>query len=120
MIDMDAFGGGVRNGILNLSIKDPQALYTAYMPFVQNGGLFIATRKNYMLGDEVFLLLDLIDEPDRIPLTGKVVWITPKGLGGSRREGVGIQLSEKHSDINAKFETYLAGMMELDKPTNTM
>tara|TARA_R110001592_G_scaffold171117_3_gene409222 strand:+ start:69408 stop:69761 length:354 start_codon:yes stop_codon:yes gene_type:complete len=117
---METFGGGVRNGILNLSIKDPQALYVAYMSFVKNGGLFIATRKSYMLGDEVFLLLDLIDEPGRIPLTGKVVWVTPKGMGGNRREGVGIQLSEKHGDIQAKFETYLAGMMESDKPTNTM
>lgn len=117
---MDAFFGGVRNGILNLSIKDPQALYAAYMPFVQNGGLFIATRKNYVLGDEVFLLLDLIEEPERIPLTGKVILITPKGMGGSRREGIGIQLNEKHSDIQGKFETYLAGMMESDSPTNTM
>lgn len=117
---MDAFGGGVRNGILNLSIKDPQALYAAYMPYVQNGGLFIATRKSYVLGDEVFLILDLIDEPERIPLTGKVVWLTPKGMGGSRLEGVGIQLSDKHADIQGKFETYLVGMLESDKPTNTM
>ncbi|MBL4567639.1 MAG: PilZ domain-containing protein [Porticoccus sp.] len=117
---MDAFGGGVRNGILNLSIKDSQALYAAYMSFVQNGGLFIATRRTYMLGDEVFLLLDLIDEPERIPLTGKVIWVTPKGLGGSRREGVGIQLNEKHADIQTKFEAYLAGLIDGVKPTNTM
>lgn len=119
-MDMEAFGGSVRNGILNLSIKDEQALYAAYMPFVINGGLFIATRKNYNLGDEVFILLDLMEEPDRLPLTGKVIWITPKGMGGNRREGVGIQLNEKHSDIQGKFETYLAGLMDAGKPTNTM
>ncbi len=119
-MNMDMFGGGVRNGILNLTIKDQQALYAIYMPFVQNGGLFIATRKTYMLGDEVFILLDLMGEPDRIPLTGKVVWITPKGAGGNRREGVGIQLNDKHAEMQGKFETYLAGLMESDKPTNTM
>ncbi len=119
-MNMDAFGSGVRNGILNLTIKDQRALYAIYMPFVQSGGLFIATRKTYMLGDEVFILLDLMDEPERIPLTGKVVWLTPKGASGNRREGVGIQLNEKHAEMQGKLETYLAGLMESDKPTNTM
>ena len=119
-MNMDAFGGGVRNGILNLTVKDQQALYAVYMPFVQNGGLFIASRKNYVLGDEVFVLLDLFDEPERIPLTGKVVWITPKGAGGNRSQGVGVQLNEKHAEMQGKLETYLAGMMESEKPTNRM
>lgn len=119
-MDMDAFGGGIRNGILNLNVKDQQSLYAIYMPFVHNGGLFIPTRKNYTLGDEVFILLDLMDEPERIPLTGKVVWITPKGAGSNRREGVGIQLNEKHAEMQGKFETYLAGMLESEKPTSTM
>lgn len=119
-MNMDVFGSGIRNGILNLTIKDQRALYAIYMPFVQNGGLFIATRKSYMLGDEVFILLDLMDEPERIPLTGKVVWLTPKGAGGNRSQGVGIQLNEKHADMQGKLETYLAGLMESDKPTNTM
>lgn len=119
-MNMEAFGGSVRNGILNLAIKDEHALYSSYMPFVKNGGLFISTRKNYSLGDEVFILLDLMDEPERIPLTGRVVWITPKGMGASRKEGVGIQLNERHSSIIDKFETYLAGLLESGKPTNTM
>jgi type IV pilus assembly protein PilZ len=119
-MNMDALGSGVRNGILNLTIKDQRALYAMYMPFVQNGGMFIATRKIYALGEEVFILLDLMGEPERIPLTGKIVWITPKGAGGNRREGVGIQLNEKHADIQGKLETHLAGLMDSDKPTNTM
>ena len=44
---------GARNGILSLSIKDKAVLYAAYMPFVKNGGLFIPTKKDYALGDEV-------------------------------------------------------------------
>lgn len=116
---MDQFGSNVRNGILNLNIKDQQTLYSCYMPFIQNGGLFIQTRRNYMLGDEVFVLLDLIDEGEKIPVTGKVVWLTPKGHG-SRKEGVGIQLNPNHSDVVNKIETYLAGMLTSDKPTLTM
>ena len=54
-------------------------LYAAYMPFIKNGGLFIPTNKSYKLGDEVFMLLNLMDEQEKIPVAGKVVWITPKG-----------------------------------------
>ena len=71
--------GGGRSGILSLTIKDKAVLYAAYMPFVQNGGLFIPTNKQYKLGEEVFLLLNLMDEPEKIPVAGKIVWITPKG-----------------------------------------
>ena len=50
-----------RQGILTLTIKDKSALYVAYMPFIKNGGLFIPTSKPYRLGDEVFILLTLMD-----------------------------------------------------------
>ncbi|SMG66141.1 [similarity to] type IV pilus assembly PilZ, partial [methanotrophic bacterial endosymbiont of Bathymodiolus sp.] len=36
-----------RQGILSLAIKEKHALYTAYMPFVENGGLFIPTNREY-------------------------------------------------------------------------
>ena len=69
---------GPRNGILSLTIKDKSVLYAAYMPFIKNGGLFIPTNKSYKLGDEVFMLLNLMDEAEKIPVAGRVTWITPK------------------------------------------
>ena len=45
-----------QQGILSLSIKDRQALYKSYMPFVSGGGLFVPSTKRFSLGDEVFLL----------------------------------------------------------------
>ncbi|HHI76391.1 MAG TPA: pilus assembly protein PilZ, partial [Gammaproteobacteria bacterium] len=68
-----------RQGILSLTIKDKSALYAAYMQYVKNGGLFIPTSKPYKLGDEVFMLLSLMDEPERLPVAGKIIWITPVG-----------------------------------------
>ena len=47
-------GAAPRQGILSLTIKDKSALYAAYMPFIKGGGLFIPTKKEYQLGDEVF------------------------------------------------------------------
>ena len=56
-------------GLLTLTIKDKSALYLAYMPFVKNGGLFIPTNSNYRLGDEVFMLLNLMGEEEKLPAT---------------------------------------------------
>ena len=82
-------------GILTLTIKDKTALYQAYMPFVLNGGLFIPTRKEYRLGDEVFMLLQLMDNKEKIPLAGNVIWVTPDGAAGKRKAGIGVQFSSK-------------------------
>ena len=110
----------VRNGILSLAIKDKAVLYAAYMPFVKNGGLFIPTKKEYELGDEVFMLLNLMDEAEKIPVAGKVVWITPKGAQGNRAAGIGVQFND-HDDIaRSRIETYLAGALQSDRYTHTM
>ena len=111
---------GPRNGILSLTIKDKSVLYAAYMPFIRNGGLFIPTGKTYKLGDEVFLLLNLMDEPDKIPVAGKVVWITPKGAQGTRAAVGGVRFNEGDNSGRNEIETYLAGSLKSDRPTHTM
>ncbi len=113
-------GGGARNGILSLTIKDKAVLYAAYMPYVANGGLFIPTNKSYKLGDEVFLLLNLMDEPEKIPAAGKVVWVTPRGAQGNRAAGIGVQFNESDNTATSKIETYLAGSLDSERPTHTM
>lgn len=110
-----------RQGILSLTIKDKSVLYAAYMPFVKNGGLFIPTSRTYQLGDEVFMLLNLMDEPDRIPIAGKIIWITPKGAEGNRSPGVGVSFSEEDGGTaRARIENHLAGALESHRPTHTM
>lgn len=108
-------------GILSLTIRDRTVLYAAYMPFIKNGGLFIPTNKSYKLGDEVFLLLNLMEETEKLPAAGKVVWVSPKGAQGNRAAGIGVQFSEEEgSTVRNKIETYLAGMLQSDRPTHTM
>ena len=109
-----------RNGILSLTIKDKAVLYSAYMPYLEYGGLFVPTNKPYNLGDEVFMLLSLMDEPEKIPIAGKVVWVTPKGAQGNRTAGIGVQFSEQDANANAKIENHLAGSLDSDRPTHTM
>jgi type IV pilus assembly protein PilZ len=110
-----------RPGMLSLSIKDKTSLYAAYMPYVTNGGLFIPTTKKYSLGDEVFMLLTLMEDNERLPVAGKIIWITPQGAQGNRSAGIGVQFSfqDKGATRN-KIETHLAGAMKSDRITHTM
>ncbi|CAA0118989.1 Uncharacterised protein [BD1-7 clade bacterium] len=111
---------GARNGIISLTIKDKAVLYAAYMTFIKNGGLFVPTTKSYQMGDEVFMLLTLMDEPEKIPVAGKVVWITPQGAQGNRAAGIGVQFNGDDDLAKNKIETYLAGSLESERPTHTM
>jgi type IV pilus assembly protein PilZ len=109
-----------RQGILSLTIKDKAVLYAAYMPFLDNGGIFVPTNKRYSIGDEVFMLLTLMDEPEKIPIAGRVVWITPAGAQGNRQAGVGVQFSEQDATANAKIELHLGGALNSERQTHTM
>lgn len=113
--------GGAQPGILTLNIKDKSALYVSYMPYIKNGGLFIPTTRDSKLGDEVFLLLTLMDSPERLPVAGKVVWVTPRGAQGKRQQGIGVQFSAQDGGTTLKkIETLLAGALGADRPTHTM
>lgn len=112
---------GTRATVLSLTIRDKSALYAAYMSFLKGGGLFIPSNKRYELGEEVFMLLTLLEEREKIPVAGAVVWITPQGAQGNRATGVGIQFSEKDSGTaRNKIEAILGGALSSERPTHTM
>lgn len=111
---------GPRGGILNLTIKDKAVLYAAYMPFVRDGGMFIPTQRKYSMGDEVFILLSLLDEPEKLPVAGKVIWLTPAGAQGNKAAGIGVQFTGENHVVRDKIETLLAGALKSDRPTHTM
>lgn len=112
----------VRPGVLSLSIKEKSALFAAYMPFIKGGGLFIPTNKSYRMGEEVFMLLTLMDDPARLPVSGKVVWLTPSGAHGGRTQGVGVQFAfnESGKAVQNKIEGFLGGSLKSVRPTHTM
>jgi type IV pilus assembly protein PilZ len=113
---------GPRPGVLSLSIKEKAALFAAYMPFVKGGGIFIPTAKAYNLGDEVFMLLQLMNDPTRIAVSGTVVWITPPGSHGNRTQGIGVQFSANEAGVQTrnKIEGFLGGSLQSSRTTHTM
>lgn len=115
-------GMGTRPGVLSLAIKEKAALFAAYMPFVKGGGLFIPTNKPYKIGEEVYMLLSLMDDPAKIPVSGKVIWVTPQGAHGGRAQGIGVQFAANESGNVArnKIEGLLGGALKSSRPTHTM
>ncbi len=114
--------GSAGQGILSLSIQDKASLFSAYMPFIRGGGLFVPTTKRYTIGDEVFILLSLMEDKDRLPVSGKVVWITPVGAQGNRTAGIGVQFNDSSDGevARTRIESILAGIIGQEKPTYTM
>ena len=111
-----------RPSVIQLAIKEKAALYAAYIPLFAEGGIFIPTTRDYRLGDDVYVLLSLPEDPQRYPVAGKVAWITPGRASGSRTQGVGIRFpqDEKSRQLKLKIEEVLGGALASDRPTQTI
>ena len=94
--------------------REKGALYAAYMPMFTDGGLFVPTTRDYKLGEDIYLLLSLPDDPQRYPVAGKVGWITPANASGGRTQGVGVRFpaDEKTRGLRARIEE-TAGHLDL-------
>jgi type IV pilus assembly protein PilZ len=68
------------------------------------------------------MLLTLMDDPNKLPVAGKVAWITPAEAQGNKSQGIGVQFSDNESGIAArnKIEGLLGGNLKSTRPTHTM
>ncbi len=110
-----------RPGVLSLAIKEKAALYAAYMPWVVGGGLFVPTTRPAQIGDDVYVILSLMDDPAKMSIQGKVVWISPTSTAG-RQQGIGLQFnkSEASEQARAKIENLLGAGLKSTRNTHTL
>ena len=111
-----------RPSVIQLVFRERGALYAAYMPMFSEGGIFVPTTRDYKLGEDIYLLLSLPDDPQRYPVAGKVGWITPANASGGRTQGVGVRFpaDEKSRALRAKIEETLGTSLSSAKPTQTI
>ena len=111
-----------RPSVMQLAIKEKAALYAAYIPLFAEGGIFVPTQRDYRLGDDVYVLLTLPEDPQRYPVAGRVAWVTPERASGNRTQGVGIQFPKdaKSAELKAKIEQILGTALGSEKPTQTI
>jgi len=114
--------GAARPSVIQLVFREKSALYAAYMPVFSDGGLFVPTTREYKLGEDIYLLLSLPDDPQRYPVAGKVGWITPANASGGRTQGVGVRFptDEKTRALRLKIEEVLGTTISSAKPTQTI
>lgn len=107
-----------RPSVLSLAIKEKPALFAAYMPFLKNGGIFVPTNRPYKLGDEIYLILALMDEPNKHPIAGKVVWITPAGAN-NKAQGIGVHFPADESGrrVRLSIEELLGSALRSTRST---
>lgn len=112
----------VRPTVIQLSIKEKGALYAAYIPIFIEGGIFVPSSKSYRLGQDVYVLLTLPEDPHRYPIAGKVAWITPPHATGARTQGIGIRFpnDEKSVLLKKRIEEILGAHLGSDRPTQTV
>jgi type IV pilus assembly protein PilZ len=111
-----------RPSVLSLPIKEKAALYAAYMPFLTNGGIFVPTTKQYSVGDEIYLILTLMDDPTKYPIAGKIVWVTPAGANNNKAQGIGVHFSSDESGqrVKARIEELLGAALRSSRATHTL
>ncbi len=115
-------GAAGRPSVIQLVFREKGALYAAYIPLITEGGLFVPSNREYRLGDDIYLLLSLPDDPQRFPVAGKVAWITPANASGGRTQGVGVRFpnDEKSRQLKLKIEELLGTTVSSSKPTQTI
>ena len=104
---------------LELTLADKNALRQAYMPFIQNGGVFVRTDHPHELGDRVTVTIRLFDAGGPVGIRGTVVWVTPTRAQGNRAAGVGVQFGADEP-CRARIEGLLGGISGGEEPTHTL
>ena len=69
---------------------------------------------------QVFLLLTLPGESERLSITGQVVWVSPEGVSGRRIPGIGLHFSQQDYPVRDRIETLLAGQLDKAAPSFTL
>jgi type IV pilus assembly protein PilZ len=108
--------------VIQLVFREKGALYAAYIPVFSDGGLFVPTTRDYKLGEDIYLLLSLPEDPQRYPVAGKVGWLTPANASCGRTQGVGVRFpnDEKTRGLRLKIEEVLGTAISSTKPTQTI
>jgi type IV pilus assembly protein PilZ len=119
---LSAAGTPARPSVIQLSIKEKAALYAAYIPLFADGGLFVPSSREHRLGDDLYVLVSLPDDPQRYPVAGKVAWITPARATGNRTQGVGVRFpsDEKTHQLKLRIEQILGAHLASERPTQTL
>jgi type IV pilus assembly protein PilZ len=103
-------------------ISDKKELYKAYMPFILGGAIFIQfneeiTPNKIQPGQKIFIVFSMLDNKQKIPIQGKVVWVNKSGL--AKGYGVALGDSAPMRALKENIENNITELMAKKEQTYT-
>ncbi len=93
---------------LRIHLKNLNALYQSYMPYLLQGGLFFPSQKLLPLGTVVNVECQLPNDLQALNIKGKVVWMNPTSSTNQGPAGFGVEFDkEKGPQVRATIEHLL-------------
>ncbi len=105
---------------ITVNFETLHQLYRAYMPFILPAGLFVATSKNYQLGQALSVGYQLPNSTTQHQFKGVIVWINPLGASGGRPAGIGVKILSDVSTHKHRIENLLSRELASSDLTCTM
>lgn len=95
---------------LSVILRDSKAVQHCFMPSIKGGGLVVETPNLLPMGNDVLLMITLPDGQPRVPVVGKVVWITPRENRDGRPSAIGVQFQDDRAIILTRIQNILSGL----------
>ena len=102
----------IKNALETFTLQIPtkEKLHSFYLPYIKNGGVFIATKQPFQLADKVIVNISLLEDPVSYTIESQVVWINPTCAQEGLPEGIGVQFhTAEGKALQIKIENILAG-----------
>lgn len=109
-----------KNKPIPVIIKDKHDLHSHYMPFIEAGAIFVPTENEYLIGDKAVAQVFLKDIGKKIPVMGKVAWVTPNLPQNGIKAGVGIQFMGANAPKIKQFLEKMLGELLNAPPVKTL
>mgnify|MGYP001375957686 CR=1 FL=1 len=107
-------------GIIKNPRGDRPTLSPNPLALVARRRLVSQSSRTFPIGEEVFVVVTLPDTRERVPVNGKVIWVTHRNQG-NRPAGFAIQLSgDEGKRLKNEIEKLLAGQINSDRQTFTL
>jgi uncharacterized protein (TIGR02266 family) len=93
---------------VEVGLESDHNFYTGLTQDISQGGLFIATRITYRVGDRIRIRFTLPGRPEPISAEAEVRWLRdPRAMRTDGPEGVGLRFVELTPEIRGEISQFL-------------
>lgn len=107
------------NNDFTVQFKTVIELQKAYLSFVQEGAIFIETKKPFHLGERISLQIQLPKNEKTFSVSGEIIWVASDVEHGTK-PGIAVQCSDGDAEaFRTTVETLLSNEKDISE-THTM